>query len=298
MHGKHYYQLVRNYREGGKHRQKVLCHLGVHDSIEAAIADAQQQVVHFEKEAASRVEKAHRIEAELKDRYGDEYEVMDEHQARYELTLLFRNDPRYQIPHYTPYYYDEPDWDQMREDWDMDMQEVGLNIAYYEAMRGAEGYRVRTTRARDRLNKLLECQRKYCQQQEQAADTERDEPRESLTHSEYLATLSSSDTPVEVTRAREPDRTESPEDKERGNVRTESPRVNRDPSRRKIDGRKVQYLRMHEWLQQGELAERAGVSHVTISAIERGRRPFPQRGTVLALAKALGVAPEELETRD
>jgi hypothetical protein len=82
MHGKHYYQLVRNYREAGKHRQKVLCHLGVHDSIEAAIADTQRQVDHYEKEAASREEKAHRIEADLKEPYGNEYEIIDEHQAR------------------------------------------------------------------------------------------------------------------------------------------------------------------------------------------------------------------------
>ncbi len=32
-----YYQLVRNYREGGKHRQEVLYHLGKHRSLEAAI---------------------------------------------------------------------------------------------------------------------------------------------------------------------------------------------------------------------------------------------------------------------
>src|SRR5215213_5468772 len=81
-HGKHYYQLVRNDRVGGKHRQKVLCHLGVHDSIEAAIADTQRQVDHHEKEAASREEKAHRIEADLKGLYGDEVEIMDEGQAR------------------------------------------------------------------------------------------------------------------------------------------------------------------------------------------------------------------------
>ena len=285
MHGKHYYQLVRNYREGGKHRQKVLCHLGVHDSIEAAIADAQQQVVHYEKGAASSLEKAHRIEAELKDRYGDEYEIMDERQAHYKLDRLSWNDPRYKIPHYTPYYFDEPDWDQIREDWDMEVQEVSINIAYHDAMREAEGYRVRSTRSRDRLDKLLKCRRKYFQQQEQAADRERDELRELLTHSTYRATLPPPDTPVEVIRAQQPDR-------------TESPRVNRDPSRRKIVGRKVLFLRMHEWLQQEELAERAGVSHVTISEIERGRRPFPQRRTVLALAKALGVAPKALVTRD
>jgi hypothetical protein len=35
--GYRYYQLVRNYREQGKHRQEVIKHLGPHDSLEGAI---------------------------------------------------------------------------------------------------------------------------------------------------------------------------------------------------------------------------------------------------------------------
>jgi DNA-binding XRE family transcriptional regulator len=299
MHGKHYYQLVRNSREGGKHRQKVLCHLGVHDSIEAAIADTQRQVVHYEKEAASREEEAYRIEAHLKDRYGDEYEIIDEDQAHYWLAWLRWNDPRYMIPYYVPSYYEEPERDQMRENWEIDKLAADLSIAYHDAMRGAEGYRVRTARTRTRLNKLLECQRRYFHQQGQAAERKRDDVRELLTRSAYQATLPSSHTPVAVTRAQEPDRTESHEvDKKRGNDRTESPKVNRKRSRHKIDGRKVQLLREVRVVDQGELAERAGVSQVTISDIERGRRPFPQPDTIRALAKALGVAPEVLAIRD
>jgi DNA-binding XRE family transcriptional regulator len=117
MGGKHYYQLVRNYREGGKHRQEVLCHLGVHDSIEAAIADKQRQVDHHEKEAALREEAAHRIEAKLKHDYGDDVEIIDEHQARYELfRLVHWYNPHYKIPHYTPPSFDQIDRDQMLED--------------------------------------------------------------------------------------------------------------------------------------------------------------------------------------
>ena len=39
-----YYQLVRNYREGGKHCQEVLEHLGPHDSLEAAILAEDRKV--------------------------------------------------------------------------------------------------------------------------------------------------------------------------------------------------------------------------------------------------------------
>jgi hypothetical protein len=39
VHQYEYYQAVRNYRDGdGKHRQEVFCHLGVHGSLEVAIA--------------------------------------------------------------------------------------------------------------------------------------------------------------------------------------------------------------------------------------------------------------------
>jgi DNA-binding XRE family transcriptional regulator len=285
MHGKHYYQLVRNDRVAGKHRQKVLCHLGVHDSIEAAIADTQRQVANYEKEAASKEEEAHRKEAELKDLYGDGAKILDARQVRFKLNRLRWNDPRYKIPHYTPYYSDESDWDWMEEEWEMDKQEVDLSIAYHDAMRDAEWYRVRTTRTRDRLDKLLECQRKYFQQQDQAAEKERDELAELLTHSAYQATPPLSDRPVEVTGAQKP-------------ARTERRKANRKQSGQKIDGRIVQVLREDKWLHQEELAERSGVSRVTISDIERGRRPFPQPRNIRALAKALGVEPEVLATRD
>ena len=286
MGGKHYYQLVRNDRVAGKHRQKVLCHLGVHDSIEAAIAGTQRQVVHYEKEAASKEEEAHRKEAELKDLYGDEVEILDARQVRLKLYWLLRlHNPRYMIPHYTPGYSDESDWDRMEEEWEMDKQEVDLSIAYHDAMRDAEWYRVRTIRTRDRLDKLLECQRKYFQQQDQAAERERDELPELLIHSAYQATPPSSDRTVEVTRAQKP-------------ARTERRKANRKQSGQKIDGRMVLALREDRWLYQEQLAEKAGVSRGTISAIECGRRPFPQPATIRRLAKTLGVAPEVLETRD
>lgn len=42
--GKRYYQVVRSYREGGKPRQEVLCHLGVHDSLEKAIEHRRREI--------------------------------------------------------------------------------------------------------------------------------------------------------------------------------------------------------------------------------------------------------------
>ena len=39
VNGKRYYQLVENERVDGKHKQRVLMHLGRHKTVEAAIAD-------------------------------------------------------------------------------------------------------------------------------------------------------------------------------------------------------------------------------------------------------------------
>ncbi len=132
------------------------------------------------------------------------------------------------------------------------------------------------------------------QQQEQAAERERDELRELLTHSAYQATLPSSDTPVEVTEAQEPERTESPEV-----VHAESPEVVKKRGRRRIDGRKVQELREEKlWLTREQLAKKAGLHPITIGAIESGKRPTPRRDTVRLIAEVLGDEPEELVTRD
>ncbi len=50
VHGHNYYQAVRNYRDkNGKHRQEVLCHLGVHSSLDAAI-DAKRKRVKIYQE--------------------------------------------------------------------------------------------------------------------------------------------------------------------------------------------------------------------------------------------------------
>ncbi len=52
VHGYEYYQAVRNYRDSnGKHHQEVLCHLGKHNSLDAAIA-AERTAVKIEGERA------------------------------------------------------------------------------------------------------------------------------------------------------------------------------------------------------------------------------------------------------
>ena len=161
MHGNYYYQLVRNYREGGKHHQEVLCHLGVHNTVGAAMEDVRQQLVFHQNEAASRDEEAHRIEAQLKTLYGDEVEILEEDEARDELNGLSWLDPRPSVTYYANV-YDDGEYYRAVEAWEVEKQLVDLCMAYRRAAKGAMIHRMRRSQTRKRLDKLLECQRKYC----------------------------------------------------------------------------------------------------------------------------------------
>jgi transcriptional regulator with XRE-family HTH domain len=60
-------------------------------------------------------------------------------------------------------------------------------------------------------------------------------------------------------------------------------------------GQRVRRLRLRKALSQADLAERAGISRVSVIHIENDGRPaWPS--TIRKLAKALGVKPEQLTT--
>src|SRR5215208_4278207 len=69
--GRKYYQYVRNYREGGRHKQEVLCHLGPHDSLERAIACENDTLLKVSEEAAEWEEEANSTKGYLLEFYGD-----------------------------------------------------------------------------------------------------------------------------------------------------------------------------------------------------------------------------------
>jgi transcriptional regulator with XRE-family HTH domain len=59
---------------------------------------------------------------------------------------------------------------------------------------------------------------------------------------------------------------------------------------------KIRNLRLRRGMSQEALAERTGLTNVTISHIETGRTPRPS--TVVKIAEALGVSPEDLWESD
>ncbi len=75
VHGYTYHQAVRNYRDrDGKHRQEVLCHLGVHSSLEAAIDAERKKVKLYRERESSLWTLANDLRADLLDRHGWEFE--------------------------------------------------------------------------------------------------------------------------------------------------------------------------------------------------------------------------------
>jgi transcriptional regulator with XRE-family HTH domain len=59
-------------------------------------------------------------------------------------------------------------------------------------------------------------------------------------------------------------------------------------------GQRLRYLRKRQALSQAELAERAGITRVTIIKLEADARPGAWPRTVRKLARALGVRPAQL----
>jgi hypothetical protein len=68
-----YWQLVENYREGGKHRQRFLAHLGAYDSLDAAIHVADERYREWQAEDSIKADRARKIAERLENRIRDEY---------------------------------------------------------------------------------------------------------------------------------------------------------------------------------------------------------------------------------
>jgi hypothetical protein len=139
--------LVRNYRQGGRHRQEVLCHLGVHDSVEGAIEEAKQNIASYHELASFRQKEADRLKAQWQDVHGDQMEFCDEEEAREDLAWMRWNNPyrssAYPYARRSRYGHGEEEWNRAREEWEVEKSVLELCIGYYDAMREADVNRIR-----------------------------------------------------------------------------------------------------------------------------------------------------------
>lgn len=61
-----------------------------------------------------------------------------------------------------------------------------------------------------------------------------------------------------------------------------------------LDGERIVYFRGERWLSQRDLAEASGLSEQTLHRLENGKTSHPHVETVLRVARALDVHPDEL----
>jgi hypothetical protein len=163
VHQYEYYQAVRNYRDTeGQHRQEVLCHLGVHGSLDAAIAAEQEKVNIAREEAVSHRERTEALESELLDRYGWEFvngAIPSEAEAARELDYWWpqweafsTTDPRriYPRPDFMDY-----------EETDIQVEKYMSCIEYHAALRLASWADNRAAAHQQKLEKFLQVQREH-----------------------------------------------------------------------------------------------------------------------------------------
>jgi hypothetical protein len=155
VHEYEYYQVVRNYRgRDGKHRQEVLCHLGVHSSLESAIAAAREKVKVHREEAAQHRRHANAIRATHQKHFGWESDVGEfPSKEEAELKLEYWWD-RYYSPRT---FYSGTEF--------MDIEEIQIQIekymrclTYYGALQLASMSDARADTYQVKLDKLLRVQ--------------------------------------------------------------------------------------------------------------------------------------------
>jgi hypothetical protein len=170
--GNIYYQLVRSIREDGKHRQKILCHLGRHKSLEASIAAERALAEHHERESAYWSEEAQ----DTKDLCLEEYaqEFGGDFPSRKQAYLRWRAFwGEYNKTLQSPYYtwlnslegWTSGEWERWQKTWiereEFERQLLERVYQHRDEQDEARRHNKWAAAHRTRLNKFLECQRKY-----------------------------------------------------------------------------------------------------------------------------------------
>jgi hypothetical protein len=164
--GHTYYQLVRNYRDEGKHRQEVLAHLGHHDSLEAAILAEERKVAdilplyrdslaYWQGRSASArisVKNNHYLHGPR----GQPVEILDADEAYSRLEVL---DEEYEEALRSG---DSAEaWDRVYGSWESYL--VIGSVHYHDANYEVEYYEMRISECQARLDRLLELMEEHPQ---------------------------------------------------------------------------------------------------------------------------------------
>lgn len=173
--GRTYYQLVHNHRAAGKHRQKVLCHLGKHSALELAIEDMSREEEELRNKTAEVFRKTTEIKQNILDRYS---EIIDREIPSLGEACSMEDEAWEYFDEY--YSMEDEAWEYAIEYQDlvgyqdycverekrrhMYLRAVSLtNIVrrYHRTMRKAEWYDDRANKAQEKKSKLMDFKKKY-----------------------------------------------------------------------------------------------------------------------------------------
>ncbi len=155
--GKKYYQLVRNYRDAGRHRQEVLCHLGRSDSIEAAIAEVSREEARLREEKSEHRRTAEEMEIDIPTifnmKFGTKLPTRSEaNERRRAVSERYRD--------WLEQPYSEERADVIGSCWE-ESRFLGEVAVYHQELWYAEWYEEQADASRARLEKLRKCQKEY-----------------------------------------------------------------------------------------------------------------------------------------
>lgn len=157
-----YYQVVRNYREGGKHKQEVLCHLGRHPSLDEAIVEVSEEAIYHEEQAATYWEQAQAAKMDLLDTYGDvlggEIPSKNEVLPRWR-TLCYDRQWDYQL--YDSYALNGSEKERWQADWRVECEMYESIFTYHTLIDLAASNSRIASASRMRFNKLLAVSEKH-----------------------------------------------------------------------------------------------------------------------------------------
>ncbi len=160
--GRTYYQLVHNYRAAGKHRQKVLCHLGKHSSLAPAIEDKSREEEELRNKTAALFRKMTEIKQSIIDLHSEligreipsleEVDAMEE-EAHESFVKYLRE--------YPDHPYEHPERRKRRELW-FRMSDLYSSVSKYHSLKDeACWYDDKANEAQEKKGKLTECKEKY-----------------------------------------------------------------------------------------------------------------------------------------
>lgn len=152
--GKRYYQVVCNYRQDGKHKQEVLCHLGEYRDLQTAIEEETMIVEHAYGDVEYCLEQLRYAAKSIQEVYGDEFgdrvPTLEEAEAKRE--TIFDE-------------YDDSFSDEQAERWREQLQAVNELLHqiynYIDAEWEAHGYRNLANEHQAKLDKFRAVRQRY-----------------------------------------------------------------------------------------------------------------------------------------